>query len=66
MDDKKSRAKEIELEIERKIKGAAAAVEHFVDKVSAPEEPMVLVPDEEQPPQPKPSTAGSEADGTKK
>ena len=43
MDDKKS----ILEKIEDTIKGAATAVEEFADKVSAPEEPIVVLPEED-------------------
>jgi hypothetical protein len=32
------------------IKGAAKAVEDFADKVAAPEEPVVIIPDPDAPP----------------
>jgi hypothetical protein len=40
--------------IEDKIKSAAQAVEDFADKVAAPEEPVVLIPDTNAPPPTKP------------
>jgi hypothetical protein len=50
MPDKKS----ILETIEDKVKDAAQAVEDFADKVAAPEEPVVLIPDEDAPPPKKP------------
>ena len=41
---------EIVKKIEEGIKGAAKAVEDFADKVAAPEEPVVIIPDEDAPP----------------
>lgn len=41
--------------MEDTIKGAAKAVEDFADKVAAPEEPVVIVPDDAAPPA-KPAT----------
>lgn len=48
MDDKDSILKKVEDEI----KGAAKAVEDFADKVAAPEEPLVIIPDDDAPPKP--------------
>ncbi len=48
MDDKESLLKKVE----GKIKGAAKAVEDFADEVSAPEEPVVLIPNEDAPARP--------------
>lgn len=53
MDDKESALKKVE----DKIKDAAKAVEDFADKVAAPQEPVVILPDEDAPP-PKPSADG--------
>jgi hypothetical protein len=50
MTDKKS----ILETIEDKVKDAAQAVEDFADKVAAPEEPVVLIPEEDAPPPKKP------------
>jgi hypothetical protein len=52
MDDKDSILKKVE----DKVKDAAKAVEDFADKVAAPEDPVVIVPDEE--PLPPPPAAG--------
>jgi hypothetical protein len=41
--------------MEDTIKDAAKAVEDFADKVAAPEEPVVIVPDDDVPPA-KPAT----------
>jgi hypothetical protein len=38
--------KEFLKKVEDKIKGAAKAVEDFVDEIAAPEVPVVLVPDQ--------------------
>ncbi len=57
MDDKKAVLKNVE----DKIKDAAKAVEDFADKVAAPQEPVVILPDEDAPP-PKPP-AGGKKDG---
>jgi hypothetical protein len=46
MTDKKS----ILETIEEKVKDAAQAVEDFADKVAAPEQPVVLIPDDDAPP----------------
>jgi hypothetical protein len=40
--------------IEDEIKGAAKAVEDFADKVAAPEEPVVIIPDGDDAPPPAP------------
>lgn len=48
MDDKDSILKKVETGI----KDAAKAVEHFADEVAAPEEPVVIVPDEAASPKP--------------
>ena len=56
MNDKDSILKKAE----DKIKEAAKAVEDFADKVAAPQEPVVIIPDDDTPPQPstnKPSTS---------
>jgi hypothetical protein len=56
MDDKDSILKKAE----DKIKDAAKAVEDFADEVAAPEEPVVIVPDDDTPPtkSPAPSDKG--------
>jgi hypothetical protein len=46
MDDKDSILKKAE----DKIKDAAKAVEDFADKVAAPEEPLVILPNDDTPP----------------
>jgi hypothetical protein len=46
MDDKDAILKKVE----DTIKNAAKAVEEFADKVAAPEEPVVIVPDDDAPP----------------
>jgi hypothetical protein len=43
MDDKESILKKVE----DRIKDAAKVVEDFADKVAAPQEPVVIVPDED-------------------
>jgi hypothetical protein len=48
MDEKDSILKKVETGI----KDAAKAVEDFADEVAAPEEPVVIVPDEAAPPKP--------------
>ncbi len=53
MDDKDSILKKVE----DKIKDAAKAVEDFADKVAAPEEPVVIVPDGDAPPAKPPAPA---------
>jgi hypothetical protein len=53
MDDKESALKKVE----DKIKDAAKAVEDFADRVAAPEDPVVIIPDENATP-PKPPAAG--------
>jgi hypothetical protein len=45
MDDKDSILKKVE----DRIKGAAKAVEDFADEVAAPEEPVVIIPDDAPP-----------------
>jgi hypothetical protein len=45
-------------EIENEIKGAAKAVKDFADRVAAPEEPVVIVPDEDTPPPKPPANKG--------
>jgi hypothetical protein len=52
MDDKDSVLKKVETGI----KDAARAVEGFADEVAAPEEPVVIIPDETVPPQPPPKS----------
>jgi hypothetical protein len=54
MDDKDSVLKKIENEI----KDAAKAVENFADEVAAPEEPVVLIPDDEAVPPKPPAKSG--------
>lgn len=56
MDDKDSILKKAE----DKIKDAAKAVEDFADKVAAPEEPLVILPNDDTPPStpPVPSDRG--------
>ena len=56
MDDKESLFKKVE----DTIKDAAKAVEKFADDVAAPEEPVVLVPDDETP---APKLSGGGAKG---
>jgi hypothetical protein len=51
-------------QVEDKIRDAAKAVEDFADKVAAPEEPVVLIPENGAPP-PEPS-AGSKKDSQDK
>jgi len=46
MDDKDSILKKAE----DKIRDAAKAVEDFADKVAAPEEPLVILPNDDAPP----------------
>jgi hypothetical protein len=41
--------KELLKKVEDKIKGAAKAVENFVEEAAAPEVPVVLVPDQDIP-----------------
>jgi len=53
MDDKESVLKKVE----ESIKDAAKAVEDFADKVAAPQEPVVLIPDEDATPS-KPPASG--------
>jgi hypothetical protein len=57
MDDKESALEKVE----EKIKDAAKAVEDFADKVAAPQEPVIILPDQDAPP-PKPA-AGGKKDG---
>ena len=54
MDDKESLLKKVE----DTIKDAAKAVEKFADEVAAPQEPVVLIPDDDAP-TPKPSSGGA-------
>ena len=49
---------EILKKIEDEIKGAAKAIEDFADKVAAPQEPVVLVPDTDAPPPKPPADKG--------
>jgi hypothetical protein len=60
MDDKESVLKNVE----DKIKDAAKAVEDFADKVAAPQEPVVIIPDEDSPP-PNPPTGGNKEGPTR-
>jgi hypothetical protein len=52
MDDKDSILKKVETGI----KDAAKAVENFADEVAAPEEPVVIIPEEAVPPKPRPKS----------
>ena len=54
MDDKDSILKKVE----DTIKDAAKAVEDFADKVAAPQEPVVIVPDDDAPPAKPATTSG--------
>ena len=49
---------EILKKIEDSIKGAAKAVEDFADKVAAPEEPIVIIPDDDAPAPKSPTDKG--------
>jgi hypothetical protein len=51
MDDKDSILKKVE----DSIKDAAKSVEDFADKVAAPQEPVVIVPDNDAPPAKSPA-----------
>ena len=53
-DDKDSILKKVE----GTIKNAAKAVEDFADKVAAPEQPVVIVPDDDAPPAKPPAPTG--------
>jgi hypothetical protein len=48
MDDKDSILKKVETGI----KDAAKAVENFADEVAAPQEPVVIIPEDSVPPKP--------------
>ena len=54
MADKEETLKKIEDEI----KGMAKAVEDFADKVAAPQEPVVIIPDPDVPPPKPPADKG--------
>jgi hypothetical protein len=51
MDDKESLLKKVE----ERIRDTAKAVEDFADEVAAPQEPVVIIPDEEPSPGSPPS-----------